>query len=63
MMLSRCQIFTFEHGKTGSLALAPDRATIEFILDVERKRNRAAAKFKAQSFYDSTLIDELRKEE
>ena len=42
--------------------LVPDRAAIEFILDVERKRNPAVAKFKAESFYDSTFIDELRKE-
>jgi hypothetical protein len=39
----------------------PDRAAIEFILDVER-RNPAVAKFKAESFYDSTFIDELRKD-
>ena len=42
--------------------LAPDRAAIEFILDVERKRNPAAAKLKAESFFDDTFIDELRKE-
>jgi hypothetical protein len=40
----------------------PDRAAIEFTLDVERKRNPAVAKFKAECFYDSTFIDELRKE-
>ena len=45
-----------------SQTLAPDRAAIEFILDVERKRNPAVAKFKAESFYDSTFIDELRRE-
>ena len=45
-----------------SQTLAPDRAAIEFILDVERKRNPAVAKFKAESFFDSTFIDELRRE-
>lgn len=45
-----------------SQTLAPDRAAIEFILDVERKRNPAVAKFKPESFYDGTFIDELRKE-
>lgn len=45
-----------------SQTLVPDRAAIEFILDVERKRNPAVAKFKAESFYDSTFTDELRKE-
>lgn len=45
-----------------SQTLAPDRAAIEFILDVERKRNFAGAKFKAESLYDSTFIDELRNE-
>jgi ABC-type nitrate/sulfonate/bicarbonate transport system substrate-binding protein len=42
--------------------LAPDRAAIEFILDVERKRNPAAGKLKTESFFDATFIDELRKE-
>jgi NitT/TauT family transport system substrate-binding protein len=42
--------------------LAPDRAAIEFILDVERKRNPAASKLKAESLFDATFIDELRKE-
>ncbi len=42
--------------------LAPDRAAIEFILDVERKRNPAVGKLKAESFFDATFIDELRKE-
>lgn len=42
--------------------LAPDRAAIEFILDIERKRNLAAAKLKAESFFDATFVDELRKE-
>jgi hypothetical protein len=41
-------------------SLAP--TAIEFILDVERKRNPAAAKLKAESFFDETFIDELRKE-
>ena len=41
-----------------SQTLVPDRAAIEFILDVERKRNPAVAKFKAESFYDSTFIEE-----
>ena len=45
-----------------SQALVPDRAAIEFILDVERKRNPAVAKFKTESFSDSTSVDELRKE-
>jgi len=45
-----------------SQSLVPDRAAIEFIFDVERKRALAVAKFKAESFYDSTFIDELRKE-
>jgi ABC-type nitrate/sulfonate/bicarbonate transport system substrate-binding protein len=45
-----------------SQTLVPDRAAIEFILDVERKRNPAVGKFKAESFYDSTFVDELRKE-
>jgi NitT/TauT family transport system substrate-binding protein len=45
-----------------SRTLEPDRAAIEFILDVERKRNPAAAKLKAESFFDSTFIDELKKE-
>ena len=45
-----------------SQSLVPDRAAIEFILDVERKRNPAVAKLKAESFYDSTFVDELRKE-
>jgi NitT/TauT family transport system substrate-binding protein len=45
-----------------SQTLVPDRAAIEFILDVERKRNPAVAKLKAESFFDSTFIDELRKE-
>ena len=45
-----------------SQSLERDRAEVEFILDVERKRNPAVAKFKAESFYDSTFIDELRKE-
>jgi hypothetical protein len=45
-----------------SQTLAPDRAAIEFILDVERKRNPALAKLKAESFFDSTFIDELRRE-
>ncbi len=45
-----------------SQTLVPDRAAIEFILSVERKRNPAVAKFKAESFYDSTFVDELRKE-
>jgi hypothetical protein len=45
-----------------SQILAPERAAIKFIPDVERKRNSAVAKFKAESFYDSTFIDELRKE-
>lgn len=42
--------------------LAPDRSAIEFILDVERKRNPAVSKLKAESFFDATFIDELRKE-
>jgi NitT/TauT family transport system substrate-binding protein len=45
-----------------SQTLAPDRAAIEFIWDVERKRNPAVAKLKAESFFDATFIDELRKE-
>ena len=45
-----------------SQTLAPDRPAIEFIVDLERKRNPAAAKLKAESFFDSTFIDELRKE-
>ena len=45
-----------------SQTLAPDRAAIEFILDVEKKRNPAVAKFKAESFYDASFIEELRKE-
>jgi ABC-type nitrate/sulfonate/bicarbonate transport system substrate-binding protein len=45
-----------------SQTLAPDRAAIEFIWDVERKRNPAVAKVKAESFFDATFIDELRKE-
>jgi hypothetical protein len=45
-----------------SQTLAPDRPAIEYILDVERNRNPAVAKFKAEGFYDSTFIDELRKE-
>jgi hypothetical protein len=35
---------------------------MEFILDVERKRSPAAGKLKAESFFDATFIDELRKE-
>jgi NitT/TauT family transport system substrate-binding protein len=45
-----------------SQTLAPDRAAIDFILDVEKKRNPAVAKFRAESFYDATFVDELRKE-
>jgi NitT/TauT family transport system substrate-binding protein len=45
-----------------SQTLAPDRAAIDFILDMEKKRNPAVAKFKAESFYDATFVDELRKE-
>lgn len=45
-----------------SQTLVPDRAAIDFILEVEKKRNPAAAKFKAESFYDATFIDELRRE-
>jgi len=33
------------------------------ILSAERLRNPAVGKLKAESFYDSTFIDELRKEE
>jgi NitT/TauT family transport system substrate-binding protein len=45
-----------------SQTLAPDRAAIDFILDVEKKRNPAVAKFRAESFYDATFVDELRRE-
>jgi NitT/TauT family transport system substrate-binding protein len=45
-----------------SQTLAPDRAAIDFILDVEKKRNPVLAKFKAEGFYDPTFVDELRKE-
>ncbi len=45
-----------------SQTLAPDRAAIAFILDLEQKRNLAAAKLKAESLFDATFIEELRKE-
>jgi NitT/TauT family transport system substrate-binding protein len=45
-----------------SKTLLPDRAAIEFILDVERKRNPAAAKLRPENLVDMTFLEELKKE-
>ena len=45
-----------------SQTLLPDMAAIEFILEIERKRNPRAVKVKAEDLVDSTFLEELKKE-
>ncbi len=42
--------------------LVPDKEALDFILNVERKRNPAAAKLRAQDLVDTTFLEQLKKE-
>ena len=45
-----------------SQTLVPDMTAIEFILDLERKRNPSAAKLKSEHLVDTSVLDELKRE-
>jgi len=45
-----------------SQTLVPDMPAIEYILDLEKKRNPPAAKLKAENLVDTSFLDELKRE-